>query len=330
MATQDVTTALASYLDELSFGLAATTVYGFDTAKYCNIHKGVNGTMRLNSLASTINFHAGSCDTTGSGSTTFAGNVLTTSPININLNLCLETLQGFWLGQYMSSSYYSAKDLGKFTDFVLAEVASKTQKEIEKLAWQGSTNPSSKPYAAYTGITGNMRFADGFFQAGYTASATTVNMALTAITTANAVNIVDLYYNNNATADMKASPDGLRIFLSPTDFDAYLVNLRTLNLYHGTLDFQNIKEISHLGARNLTVTLANGMDGLTSGAAIMSNPENMNIGTLETGDYTGNSFDGIWNPYSRIYQINPRFKLGFQFTFAERVARTYLGTNALY
>jgi hypothetical protein len=306
-----VVSALNPFLDELSFGLAKSVVFGLDSLKYMTMHTGVNGTLRLNTVDTSILFHAGSCDTTDSGTTTFAGNVLDTCLIAVNNDICLEDIQGYWMGQYMAKTAFGANDIGSLTDFIMAEKADKVKKQLEKLIWQGSNSAVS-----YAAVTGNLTFCDGLLQKAYELSATTAaNVAKTAITASNAFVVVDTIYAN-ATADMKAA-DELRIFLSPTDFDAYLTASRIQNLYHGTLDFANITELAHLGARNLKVTLANGLDGAASGTALMTYKENMNFGTLAEKDYM--AFDGVWNPFARKFQVNPRFRVGVQFTFAERL-----------
>lgn len=311
-----VVTALNPFLDELSFGLAKSVVFGLDSLKYMTVHPGVNGTMRLNSVDTDVKFVGGTCNVTDSGSTTFAGNILETCLIAVNNNICLEDINQYWLGQYQAKTAYGINDIGSLTDFIMAEKADKVRKQLELLIWRGSNSATSYR----TGLTSNLLFCDGLLQKAFELSATTAaNVAKTAITASNAIVVVDTIYAN-ATADMK-SAENLRLFLSPTDFDNYLTALRNGNFYHGTLDFANIKEIAHLGARNLKVTMANGLDGADSGVGIMTYQENINFGTLAEKDFM--TFEGIWNPYDRIFQVNPRFKVGVQFTFAERLVRIF-------
>lgn len=318
----EVVSALSTFDDELSFGLAKSIVASLDIVPYVTLHPNVNGSLQLNTVDSTIYFSNSTCTTTDTGSTTFAGNVLTTCLVGTNKDICLENIQSYWIGQYMAKTAYGANDIGTLTDLVISETADKFQKELNKLIWQGSNSGavSYRPGYEFSGSLTNLTYCDGFLQKAFELSATCVaNISRTAITSSNAISIIDNAYSF-ANADMKSAPDGLRLFLSPDDFDRYLVALRTGNFYHGTLDFKNIKEIPHLGARNLMVTMANGLDGANSGTFLLTYKENMNLGTLTDKDWM--QFNGIWNPFARKYQINPRLRIGTQFTFAERLVRS--------
>ncbi len=311
----DISTLTNPFVDELSFGLAKKVILGLDSLKNVRVETGVNGSLQLNTVDSTIYFTTSTCSTTDTGSTTFAGNVLSTCFLALNQDICLEDLQRVYYGKFMSQSVMGATDLGTFQDFIMSEKAGKVGQELERVIWRGNTNTP-----AYASVTGNLTLCNGWLAQAYAASATTTNVTRTAITQNVAVMVVDAAYSA-APAAIKTAPD-LSIFLSPTDFDAYLLDMRNRNYFNFTgYDFRGITEIPHFGARNLMVKIANGLEGAASGTYILTYKDNIVFGTLAEKDFM--SFDGIWNPFAKKYQVNVAFNAGTKFVFNEHVVRSH-------
>ena len=305
------------FVDELSFGLAKKVVLGLDILPYIRVETAVNGSLQLNTVDSTIYFTNSTCSTTDTGSTTFAGNVLSTCFIAVNNDICLQDLNKVWYGKYMSKTEMGLTDLGDFHDFILAEKAEKVGEQLNLMIWQGSTSAGASTYQGTT-VTGNKTLCNGFLQAAYLLSATTVNLTKSAFTASNVIGLVDYIYSQ-APAAIK-SIDNIRLFVSPADFDIYLTAVRNANWFHGPADFAGLKEISHFGARNLKVTVANGLNGAASGTFILTYGENCVFGCLAESDFM--KFDSIYNPFAKKLQINPAFNVGVQFVFGEHVVRS--------
>lgn len=316
----EVITAVTNpFVDELSFGLAKKVVLGMNWLDYVRVETGVNGNLKLQNVTSAPLFRGGTCDTTNSGTTTFAGNSLVTSQLSASESICLENLQSTYLGQYMSKTALGAETL-PFQEFIMTEKAEQLQKEVSKAAWRGCLQSTSPAYAS---VTGNLLFADGFLQKAYAASATTAaNVKLSAWTDSNAFLMVTKAYSQ-ATADMKGgAPDGeLYLFVSPDDFDKYLANRASLNLFNDAAAVLysggKVDKIRHFGARNLTIVSCNGMDGASSGMYILTYKANIAFGTLANADNL--ALDGVWNPYSRVYQTLFRTRIGVNFVFDSHV-----------
>ena len=81
---------------------------------------------------------------------------------------------------------YNTESLGSFEDVFVANKLEATALEIDKILWRGAND--SNPYAV---VTGNLTLCSGFLQVGYDLSASTINIAKSAITKANGYVIVD-------------------------------------------------------------------------------------------------------------------------------------------
>ncbi len=298
--------ALTVYNDELSFGLAKKAVLGFNTRKFIRTETGVHGNMRLNTLDSNLIGSNASCYATSTGTTTLAGNVLTTCQVTFIEDICLDDLRNVWYGNFMSKTALG-EDLGQFENFFLEERVGKLGEIIEQIAWRGNYT---------TGATGNLLLCDGFLQNALELSATTVNVTKTAMTTSNAIAIVDAYYL--AAPEAIKDAEDLRLFLSPADFRTYILALRDAKYFQPTVDFKSTEEINHPGS-NLIVTKANGMLNVGSGTAILSRGSNMVFGTLADSDNT--SIEAGYNFHNRLYRFVASTKIGFQFIIAEQVVR---------
>jgi hypothetical protein len=325
---QVITSLTNPWVDELSFGIAKKVVLGMNWLDWVRVEPGVNGTLKLQTVTSAPLFRAGDCDMTNTGTTTFNGASLTTCQIATQESICLEALQSTYLGQYMAKTALGADTL-PFQEFIMTEKAEKIQNALGKLVWRGA---SSSP--AYASVTGNNLFCDGFLQQAYANSATTVNVQLSAWTSSNAFDFVNRAYAQ-IPADVKGgSPDGqLYMFVQPDDFDKYLQNRATLNLFHDAAGVISaggkVDTIRHFGARNLTLVSTNGLDGASSGSYIITYKENIVMGTL--ADQDNMALDGIWDPYARVYRTVFRSKIGTQYVFPEHVVASIsanYGTSA--
>lgn len=296
--------ALNIYNDELSFGLARKAMLEADDVKYFTLWPKVNGNLQLNTVASTLYGTNDECGHTDTGTTVFAGNSLETLPITFAQDLCAKKAGKYWMGKY-DAAVALGESFGSLEEVIMSEKQAVAENQLSLIRWQGDA----------TNGAGNLKLADGLLRKAYELSATTVNVAKTGITASNAITIVDAYEAN--TPDVVKSMEH-RLFLSPADFDAYLVALRNANYYHFTPE-TTLSEIKHPGSRNLIVTAVNGLVGATSGTGLITYKDNMNLGTLDDAEAMNAN---LW--YSKDEnQVKYRnsVTMGVQFTHAEHVVR---------
>lgn len=296
--------ALNIYNDELSYGLARKAMLEADDVKYFTLWPKVNGNLQLNTVSSTLFGTNDECGHSDTGTTVFAGNVLETLPITFAQDLCAKKAGRYWMGKY-DAAVALGESFGSLEEVIMSEKQAVAEYELAKIRWQGNVTTGS----------GNLGLADGLLKVAQDLSATTVNVTKSAMTASNAITIVDAYAAN-VPAAIKAVEH--RLFLSPADFDIYLVALRNANYFHFSPE-TTLSEIKHVGSRNLIVTSVNGLNGVASGTGIITTKDNMNLGTLDDAEAMNAN---LW--YSKDEnQVKYRnaVTMGVMYTFAEHVVR---------
>lgn len=298
--------SLSIYKDEISFGLAKKAVLEANDIKYFDVRTDVNGNLQLNSVASTMYGTNANCSFADTGSTVFAGNTLETCDVNFYQNLCAREAQKYYMGKFVSAQALG-EEFGSLEEVIMSEKMDVASNELQKIRWQGNTSTGA----------GNLSLCDGLLAKAYGLSASTVNVAKTAITTSNAIAIVDAI-QENIPAAIEGNPE-LRLFLSPSDFRNYMVALRNADYRNFDVNSAEVTEILHPGSLSLKVTKTNGLAGVASGTGLITVKENMVLGALIAPDALDAS---LW--YSRDErQVKYAFetRMGVQFVFAEHVVR---------
>ena len=264
--------ALSVYTDQTT-GLAKEILLQANTIKgnIVSIQYGAVGDkVALNVLKSTMYGVTSACGQfADTGSTVLAQSLVQMCPIKFSQEICLDTLNKYYYSYYMEKSY-NTESLGSFEDVFVANKLEATALEVDKILWRGAND--SNPYAV---VTGNLTLCSGFLQVGYDNSASTINIAKTAITKSNGYVIVDDIITQ-AVAGSAVLAEENNIFLSPADFQGYLQSLRSLNLFHYDITTaKDVTSILHPGSIGTTVVKANGLAGVASGTAIATRKDNI-------------------------------------------------------
>ena len=266
--------ALSVYTDQIEMGLAKEIILGANTLKgnIVSIKYGAVGDkVSLNLVKSTMYGVTSACGAfTDTDSTVMAQTNVQMCPIKFEQSICLDTLKKYYYDFYMEQKF-NTESLGKFEDIFVQNKLEATALEIDKILWRGE-----KLSPAYATVTGNLTLCSGFLSAAYANSATTINIALTAVTAANAISYVDNIVASASTS-APAILDNFNIYLSPADFQSYLSGLRTLNLFHYDVSQKDkdVSEIHHPGSIGATVIKTNGLNGAASGAFIATPKDNI-------------------------------------------------------
>jgi len=311
--------ALSTYSDQIT-GLAKEMILAANTIKgnLVTIKYGAVGDQhQLNLVKSTMYGTTAACSTfADSGSTVLSKSIVQLCPIKFEQSICLETLSRYYYDYYMSREFNN-ESLGSFESTFVANKLEATALELDKVLWRGAND--SNPYAA--NLTGNLALCSGFLQVAYDNSASTINVAKTAITSSNAYQIVDALVSNVATnAPVLLDAPDTCLFLSPADFQSYVQSLRSLNLFHydGSQVSNGISEILHPGAINLKVVKVNGMNGAASGTALITFKENINAVISAESDL---NFDMWFDKYLDALALRAKIKMGVGFIQPELVIR---------
>ena len=302
------------YNDELRFEIATKAMLEASDVQYLNVFDNVNGSMLLSTVDTDIYVTNDECATrTDSGTTVFAGNTLATEPLVIYNEICNKKLQRYFLGKKGASE--EGID-GELFQALVNDKLTKSMHEVAKIRWQGSN--SSPSYAA---VTGNLTSQDGFLQKAYEMSASTVNVAKTAITAVNAIVVVDTIASN-IPAEIEGA-EGLRLQLSPSDFRSYMMARRNSGWLDSSANYdsnaQGVSEIYHAGTDNLIVTKNNGLEGVASGTGLLTYDKNLALGCLK--DPATMDFDVYYDKSKDKVCFELYALQGVNFVYAEHVVK---------
>jgi hypothetical protein len=297
---------IVTWSDEISAGLVkeillkATTVNGDLVTRMF----GVKGNaVKLNNVKTTINASSVLCGFVATGSTILNQATLNLCPIKFQDAICLETLEQYWYSWEMENQY-NTESLGSFESTFLDNKTEYIAKELDKIAWRGNKLTGS----------GNLALCDGFLENARLVSASTVNVAKTALTASNAYSVVD--------AILAVVPEvileDVTLFMSPADFQIYLTSLRGLNLFNYATDAKGVEMINHPGSIGLTVKRTNGLSGVASGTFLATAKDNIVLGISDAADL---DFKTWYSQDNQELRLNAKIKIGTAFYFPELVVK---------
>lgn len=237
----------------------------------------------IKKLASTGLVTAATCDFTVAGSLTLSEAVLTTTDLNVNIELCKKEFVSDWEAYNTGAGFINDRVPTEFADFMLGHVGAKVAESIEYNLWQGNFDAaSSNSTPTYTAFTGLLRVIDNAksgtpdvdFSAATSASNVIAQMqsVLAALpsTLIGKTDTVKLYVNNKtaqfyrqainalgyqftyaATANTPLMVDGYEIYVCPGIPDSTMVAAEKDNLIFGTDLMSDFNEAKVLDMSNL-------------------------------------------------------------------------------
>lgn len=298
--------ALSVFNDELSSGLISEI---FLKATAINGDLGITRMFGIKGDTTKINYTRTSmtgsnalCAFVDSGSTILNQATMSICPLSFSENICLDTLAKYWTS-WFAESKYNTEQL-PFEEIFFNSKTDYVAKEVDKIVFQGNKS---------TGV-GNLALCDGFLAVANQISASTVNVTKTAMTASNGYAVVDKILESVPALIL----DNASLFLSPADFQAYLMSLRSLNLFNYNTGSEAVTSIHHPGSIGLMVKRTNAMAGVPSGTAIVSTTDNMIIGISDESDL---KFESWFSKDQQLLKVLAKMRIGVAYVFPELVVR---------
>lgn len=294
-------TGLTAYVDETSGELIYKTILGANTLSNAGVtvQPNVKSTMNINVLNSDLTAVASSCGFTGADTTILKVVPLAVDAIDVARQFCLNDLEDYWAQVAIRPGSYN-EDLPLEGVFV-SEQSELVSSMIEKQIWQGSKA---------TGI-GNLALSDGFLEK-IVASGTAVPAALGIFDASTAVDKVDDYISAVPT---ELIGEELKLFMSPRNFQLYLVSATKENLYHEAVDGDYNNGIRHR-ASNVIVFPAKGLAGVDD-KMVLCVAKNLYVGTDLEND--PENFKQWFSQDTQTLRFLIKYKLGTAIAFPEQV-----------
>jgi hypothetical protein len=215
--------SLTAYVDENKLPLIKSAVLGGRTLQYVgNIVPDVKSSVTINIINSELVAAATDCGWSVDGTTTDLTQIdLSTCPIQITEELCINDLEQYYVQKMMSPGSYN--ETIPFEEIYVSEKVDKINAMNDDILWRGNVASGS----------GNLALCDGYIQrcevvySGSVVDGNTTNA--TGITASNIVGLVDDM--NSAIPFNIIDRDDLILFVGYDVFRTYATALRNLNLF---------------------------------------------------------------------------------------------------
>jgi len=244
-------TGLNTYTDEVGGLLLSESIVKAQTPSLVYIQAGVKGTQAINLLSSSISIGDGGCgwdNTANQSGTTFTQRNLATKLYKYQETLCPTSLRDYWAGMFLNNP--ASNEELPFEEQIAALKVKEIQKFVETKVWM-----------ATTGTDGY----DGFYHTISTGT-TGVVAVVGATVPANNTMLTCVDEVISACPEAIRQDDDLIVFMSPANYNNYVVNLRTANYFHFSPEEAGEEFITFHPATNIRVV---GVPGLTGSNRIV-------------------------------------------------------------
>jgi hypothetical protein len=296
--------SLTAYTDEQKMPLIKKSILEGRTAQLISVQPDIKNSATINIINSTMVGQSGACGWSPSGSTALTQRTISVCNIKFEEALCLLDLDAYYTSKMMKPGSYNTEI--PFEGIFAEEKAEKLQAIFEDIIWKGDSDDGS----------GNLALCDGFLKLfDEVISGSTVNgnpLALTAITPANIVNIVDGMAALVPT-DVIAVDD-LHIFVGYDFYRTYAKALRDQNLFHynGT-ENQGMEFSQMVPGTNIRIVAVRGLNG--TNRAVLTPASNLYLGTDLLNDFE--NFELFYYNADDEIRFRSKFRMGVEVAFPE-------------
>jgi len=235
------------------------------------------------------------CRLSDLGGVALSQNFLEPAPIALRFSLCVRTLTKTYAVEDLKASGKGEKmDDALFVENIGEDIASKNQREIEKLVWQGDKT-----------LTTNMKYIDGYLK-----QLATGTFALGTITGADVIAKL-----SNAYLAMPVEvrdQEDFRIFVGKDTYDAYKAILAGKNI------FQAVDDMTLFGT-DAKFQIANGLNGTSK--VVYSRARNLQAG----GDLKDTSIEHWYSKDDGDVKVEARFSVGATAIYKQEIGVLNLG-----
>ena len=238
-------TGLNTYTDEVGGLLLSESIVKAATPSLVYIQAGVKGTQAINLLSSSITIGDGGCGWNAganTSATTFTQRNLATKLYRYQETLCPTSLRDYWAGMFLNNP--ASNEELPFEEQIAALKVKEIQKFVEDKVWLATVGADGYDgfYITVSSATAGVNAVVGATVPGPTTMLTCVDEVIA------------------ATPDAIRMDDDLIVFMSPQNYNNYVVNLRTANYFHFSPEEAGEEFITFHPATNIRVV---GVPGLT-------------------------------------------------------------------
>lgn len=307
MATNNyIVTGLPEYVEQnrdlllKNFGLL-----GAGTRQRISIQTGIKKSAALNYFEVEPVLQDGSdCGFTAEGTATLTQREINVAPIKVNMDICPKKLRGTY-AEYLIRMNATENTL-PFEEYLVDQIIKAVNVKVEDLIWLGDT--------AQAGNT-DLKWFDGFIKQ-MSADDDVIDVALAAGT--NVYSRIMQVYMNLPEEVLKR---GAEIYVSPSDYRAFMMELTMRNLYHFSGAVESAPAEYFFPGTDVKVVKTEGLAG--THYMVGTFPKNLIYGTDMEGDEE--DIDIWWSQDDRVYKLAIEWVGGVAYAYPDLVV---LGTSA--
>lgn len=298
--------ALANYTEQNNFPLLRRSLFTAKTAKIAQKQVGIKSASTLNYLDTNATFQADGCGFNANGTTTFTQRTLTVGKMKVQQDFCFKDLESKYLQTQLPNGSYD--ETMPFEEIFTGLLADEVAAQLETAAWQGDTNSG----------TNNLSYFDGFIKiiSGCTGYVTGNTTAITAITQANVIAIVDSIYA--AIPENVIDKSDMRIFAGFDVYRAYTIALKNQNLYNYAVESSDFELV--IPGTSVKLVALHGLDG--TNVLVAARESNLYIGVDLESD--SENFKLWWSEDFQAERFSVNFKYGTQVAFCADIVFWHL------
>ncbi|MGB5050819.1 MAG: hypothetical protein WBO46_17880, partial [Caldilineaceae bacterium] len=308
-------TNLSNYINQLNADLVREAVLEGRLVKQISHQSGIKNAEVINGITSTLTLQQASCGLIApTGSVTPFQNTITVCELMSAESLCAIDFEKKFYGMWAKAGSYNENVVEAFAKLYIADKMAKIQQLMEGILIAGSTTGTYSSNSNLTLCDGILSILEEGAGAGLYVTASYGTTASFTYGSTTAVTYFDNLISQMPT-DIYMEPDNT-IFLSYPDFRTYILNLRTLNLYHfNALESEGsmVYEIYHPGT-NVKLSATVGFNYITKTPAAFSHYFLMTpASNLVYGYDMENDFESFQFFYSDLYDttyFRSKFKIG--------------------
>lgn len=295
---------LTAYIEDQDFPLAYKMQAQGGLAEFVSIQTGIKGSSNLQFMTTDVVFGADGCSRTASGTTTLTKRTLAVGSIAISEDLCVKTLNGYWLQTQLKQGVAGDLEI-PFEQQYMDKKMNELKHQLAISDFQGDTLSGTNNLSYYDGLL-KIVDAEASVVDGNTGGVTVA----AGVTVANVLAILDAMWLE--VPEEISEKTNLSLWLPYSIYRLYKLALKNANLFH----YKGEDGIEKLYGTNVTLRPTVGLTGITR--MVLSADDNITIGM--DGQSDDEDFKTRLNPATdKSIFFDVTFRRGVQIAFPDEI-----------
>lgn len=312
--------SIVSYVEENRADLISKAILGSKTMDLVDVRYGIKSSEQIPTLESTTPFQAAtSCGFNSSGTTTIGRVTVSTTPIAVAEQICLQDLEAYFTQKYLPQG--ANVDTTTIAADIINRKVANIARQVEYVLWQGKTTATNDP---------TLKVLNGWLSTIDAGSGYVTATAQSSIQASTVLGIFEDIYTKVPAAALYNEPviafcgmDTFRILLNKiTSTYGFYGNYTTdaaAGRWEITYPGTNMKVVAVPGLNNDTPVASGTLGTYAKNRIIATYGSNLVVGTDLGTDMT--QMESWYSQDDRVYKFFTRMRLGVAVKFMDHVVQ---------